>query len=485
MLNGSKKNQTMKENFKIIGEWFLPNQKRRVHGTLDFNKNGESTLELYGSLTSDNFFPEFQNQELILGISSKSEEFTLYECHMTKSGGATLVKGKETGKSSVTYLISYIFKGLHINTIDELKFDTISSEIFNLDEWVGISGFENESPDFDKIKNFKFSINYKLPKPIEFEIDNENTGKFNFTVNTPGLSIYQKSEQIKQTVKFQIKSKSEIEFRDLLNKVFHFQNFLILGLYKSTYITSITLSGGNHQERLGNDRLIRKKIELFFLLSNIGVEDKPKSFREMIFSYNHIKGNFTEIIQQWYRKYELLEPAFNLLFEQFYRGNRFTENTFLNLAQSAETFHARIHNHTKIPREDYKVMKKEILSCTDPKHHKWLNDQFNFGNNLNLHIRLSEITEKYSNDILDKIIKDKEAFVKQVKHSRNYYTHYSSGSKKNALKGSELFYLSEKLKLLLVCSFLMEVGITKDELSNSLENVKWTLFNHLTNWKKE
>jgi hypothetical protein len=481
-LYASKKKQTVKENFKIIGEWFLPNQNERVHGTLDFNLNGIATLVLYGSLTSDSFLSEVKHQELILGISSKSKKFSLFRCHMTTSEGPTLVQGQEAGKSSVSYSISCIFKGLHVNNLDELKFDTISSEIFNLDEWVGISGFENKRPDHKKNKNFEYSINYKLPESIEFAIDNENIGKFNFSVKPPGFSIYQKSKQIHQTVQFQIQSKNEIAFTELLKKVLHFQNFLILGLYTSTFVTSIVLTGKNHQEKLVDGRLIKKRIELFVSQSNTKTEEKPKSFKEMIFSYHDIKHNFSNIIQQWYAKYELLEPAFNLLFEQFYNKNRFTENTFLNLAQAAETFHARLHNHTKISIEDYRIMKKEILKETDSKYHKWLNDQFSFGNNLNLHTRLSEITEKYSNQTIDKIITDKEEFVKQVKYSRNYYTHYSSGSEKNALKGGELFYLSEKLKLLLACSFLMEVGITKEELSMSLENVKWTLFNHLASW---
>jgi hypothetical protein len=130
-------------------------------------------------------------------------------------------------------------------------------------------------------------------------------------------------------------------------------------------------------------------------------------------------------------------------------------------------------------------MKEEILKLTPSKYHKWLKDQFNFGNNLNLHLRLKELTDKYNNDILDKIIPDKDVFVKQVKHSRNYYTHYSASSKKNALKGGELFYLSERLKILLVCAFLIEIGFDKELISRNLDNVKWRLFNHLANWRDD
>jgi hypothetical protein len=114
-----------------------------------------------------------------------------------------------------------------------------------------------------------------------------------------------------------------------------------------------------------------------------------------------------------------------------------------------------------------------------------LNDQFNFGNNLNLHSRLTELTEKYSNNILDKILGDKNQFVLNVKNSRNYYTHYSKDGVKKALKGSELFYLSERLKILLVCSFLEEVGFDKNNLSTFLNDIKFRLFNPLSNWRDD
>jgi hypothetical protein len=95
------------------------------------------------------------------------------------------------------------------------------------------------------------------------------------------------------------------------------------------------------------------------------------------------------------------------------------------------------------------------------------------------------LTEKYSNNILDKILGDKTQFVLNVKNSRNYYTHYSNDGVKKALKGSKLFYLSERLKILLVCSFLEEVGFNKDNLSMLLDNIKWKLFNHLANWRDD
>jgi hypothetical protein len=181
-------------------------------------------------------------------------------------------------------------------------------------------------------------------------------------------------------------------------------------------------------------------------------------------------------MRKWFEKQEALEPAYNLLIEQMYNRSEFTVNKFLNLAQAAETYHARTHNHTRMPKSKYNKMKLDILQSTKSRHHVWLNDQFNFGNGLHLHTRLTELVNKFSFPILEKLLGDKTVFINQVKWSRNYYTHYSNSGKKKALEGAKLFFLSEKLKILLVCSFLIEIGIKKEVLQNTLDWNKHKLF---------
>jgi hypothetical protein len=72
--------------------------------------------------------------------------------------------------------------------------------------------------------------------------------------------------------------------------------------------------------------------------------------------------------------------------------------------------------------------------------------------------------------VLNSVLGDKETFLRQVKQSRNFYTHYSE-PKKHTLKDGDLYILSEKLKLLLVCAFLLEIGMEHQKLSSLLENI--------------
>lgn len=284
--------------------------------------------------------------------------------------------------------------------------------------------------------------------------------------------------EIVEELEIEINSKKEISFYDFKTYLSKFQNFIVIGLYESTYPISIEFRNKNIFTDYGELGKITSKIELFQV--NSKKFSKEKSHFEMLFNYPSISSNFSTIMKNWYKKYELLEPAFDLLFEQFLNNSRFTVNTFLNLAQSAETFHARLHNHTKIERVEYAEMKKNILLSTPIKYHYWLENQFIFGNNLNLETRLIELVDKYNNDLIDEIISDKMEFVKQVKYSRNYYTHYSSNLKKKALKSFELMRLTDKLKMLLVSAFLHEIGIPKKQISEFFENSRWYIFQQLT-----
>ena len=104
---------------------------------------------------------------------------------------------------------------------------------------------------------------------------------------------------------------------------------------------------------------------------------------------------------------------------------------------------------------------------------------------INLQTRLEKIVSdlekkvsEHSNTILNRIIENKDLFVKQIKWSRNYYTHYSLEDKKRALQGKDLFYLSEKLKIVLVCALLVEVGFSKNEIEMVLEQY-WRRYTYL------
>lgn len=469
-------------SFQYKGEWFLPAEPmKRITGILSYDIIEGSHLELFGNFDELPFGYSMRVDDIILGITNNSKQITLYNCYVSNSGGATLVSNGESGVPPTTYKIGYILEGVHVTSKEEMQFQEIRSEIYYLDEWLGVSGFFPNTDGLEQFKNFEINVKYKLPEPIRFEIDENLSGQFNFTILRPGLSTFTNNINLSQRVEIIISSITDSSLKDLLRNLFVFQNFLIFALYHRTHPTAITIYGNRFVNHYSDGTTTQKEIKLYFPIRYKEEDLSRKPDLEMLFSYGQIKEEFPSIIKKWYKQYDLLEPAFNLLVEQFYNKGRFSSNTFLNLAQAAETLHTRTDNHTKMPKQDYQVMKEEIYTAVPKKHHEWLREQFNFGNNLNLHARLKDMVSKYSNGSLDKAIGDKDSFVNQVKHSRNYYTHYSKGSEKHALKEQPLFFLTEKIKILLVCAFLIEAGFDKKKLESLLESNERRFIRHLIN----
>ncbi|KQO21255.1 hypothetical protein ASF10_14140 [Flavobacterium sp. Leaf82] len=466
----------MIDKFEIKGLWFLPQNKNdKVTGILSFDPINGSYLELIGSLDENEMFHTSQEKcFIILGTSVDSEAITLYNCYFSSRQRRTL-RNEETGPISERYYVNFILKGYHFENEESIKFNTISSSLQNFDEWVNISGFQNDSEI--NIEN-SYCINYVRPKDIEFDLHTDHRGKFTFLVSRPNV-YSQKNEYIIQETWLELNSKNEKSLKEIRELLTRFQNFLILGIYKSVFPNKVILYNDSIQNDFGRAGKYRKPIE-FYQATRKRRNEKEKQSFEMLFNYTQIKADFPKIIKNWFEKYNKLSPAFNLLFDQFYNGAIFNENTFLNLAQSAETLHSRLYNHTKMPKNDYKKMKQHILEVLPIEYHNWMKEQLNFGNHLDLSQRLTELTEKYSNEVINKAIPDKSEFVQQVKNLRNYYTHYSESLEKKIIPEKDLLFLSERLKMLLVSGFLFEIGMSK-EMSNKLfKNANQNLFRHLT-----
>ncbi|GLU53113.1 ApeA N-terminal domain 1-containing protein [Dyadobacter frigoris] len=452
----------MNQNLKYSGQWFLPNSNERVFGTLTFENNIGCRLELMGELNGEN--ANFTDIPIILGVTSDSKQITLVDNFLLSRGGSTLRQYHEIGTPLNIYAINNILEGAHFFSVDELMFNSLNAELYNLDEWLGISGFDTKKLDSDDLS--KVNINYNLPDNINFIINPKLKGSFTFHIKHPTIYAYQKDISVKQSIRFVLQNEEKQTLADILYQLFIFQQLLVISLYKETYPIAIELFTDKKMTESESSK--HSKIILYKSYSKKNIDFRIKNSWNMLINYQDIKDTFPKIIETWYEKYENVKPAIQLVVQQFFNST-FNENTFLNLAQAAETFHSRFYDHERIPKKDYNKMKEDILDVVkEPSYVFWLKNQFQFGNNLTLNDRLTELLVKYSTEFLDKAIGDKANFVQIVKENRNYLTHYNKNKESKALKVFDLHKLSEQLKLLLVSAFFIEIGIEKSILEKKI-----------------
>ena len=83
-----------------------------------------------------------------------------------------------------------------------------------------------------------------------------------------------------------------------------------------------------------------------------------------------------------------------------------------------------------------------------------------------MRIRLKELLSELPESLKQKLFTNEDKFITNVKDSRNYYTHYSLHLAAKALKDGELFYATEKLKVILIALLLKEIGILNEKFEN-------------------
>lgn len=460
----------MVENFDSNGIWFLPtSEEDKIAGKITYSLEGGIYLELLGT------FGDLQNSnletynEIILGILKDGKKITLLNCSVVNR---TI---NFPGIPTVKFLASYMLIGEHYSNKEQLLFDEISIEYHNLNDWLEVTGIEERN-----LSTNEFNLTYLLPEEIKFKIKNFDS-KFSFSANTESDKF--KTFKLTQNVKLILQRNTSVDIFELLRESFVFQGFLTFGTFESCYPTKIQLKNSSSYE-VYNEYKNYNTIELYYK-SNINKSKKQKKPFEFLFTFSDVASNFQLIVNNWYENDSKLEPIIYLFLNSFYSQNSiFSENIFLEIIHALETFHRRIFKNYVISKEEYSMKKQIILDSVPENHREWLENKLNFGNEPSLHERLVEllsVLEEFT--FLQELIPDKNDFVKKVKNSRNYYTHYDLSLQKKALKGASLFYITIKLRVILITHLLLLLGFENEKINIILQKLKDYHYNYLIEQK--
>ncbi len=456
-------------NLEYRGKWFLPNvPNNKLYGTLKFDSKSKIQLEVVGSFRNRKKLNEPFEGDILLGETTNGKLITIFKCFEVNFSMS--FPGTETQVIDALY----IFEGAHFNSESEMHFKSLKAELLHLNEWMGISGFKLTQSDY---KKFKYKLEYKLPKPIDFGINDNVSAKINFTAKHPGFGhIY--DYELNQNAQIIFEAfKTELTLENILEYLHHFQDFITLGTYEVSYPKAITLYSENQKTQFGK-QIIDTEIKLYYNIS-VSTSIKPKSLWLFLFNYKDIKKYFKNIIVKWYSNKENLDPIRKILMESFYNKGIFSENRFLNIVQALETFHRRTRKNNVIPENRHSKRITEIRESIPDKHLEFINGRLIHSNEPPLHFRLELLIKEFNTKTFDKIVIDKDKFIKQTKDSRNYYTHYDPKALKKALVGAELYYLTEKLKVVLVSAILRENGFSFNLIQTLLSRNEFRFFNHI------
>ena len=226
-------------------------------------------------------------------------------------------------------------------------------------------------------------------------------------------------------------------FDKYLSKIFHFQNFLTLVTQQSIFVKELSL----FFKVADNKELHETKV--FFQLTHIPELKEELMPFDMLLPYKDLRKNFETIIQKWYSLETKLETSLHQYTSIFYAPFSYVTDKFLNLCRAMEAYHRDFINNGTV---------HFIKRCEEVVR-----------NNSNVHNSTLKIPSI-------------PIFAKNVKNFRNDFTHSNPLTAKNK-KYLKTHKLSEYLKLIMACTFLIETGIDRTVLKKNIKNSR--LYTHL------
>lgn len=419
----------MNESKEFKGIWYLPNNRdSAVAGILHFNKGEIIRLELIGSLSNkDNpievfFEEELVSPQIIYGESSDAKEITLIGCH----------KGKHSYNFScsfplTSFICQYILIGTHLADKEDKSFNKIRVVVPILSHWLYPSlinqkiFFEDEEPTGCEL-NFPFGHKTRVEVELnsEFKLLIKSGCSYGEMENDPN------EWKVNQYTIFEIESlNGKVSLFELLNLKFLFVQFLSVASLSTQTPTEIYLFDDDNFQDCNGEKYFNAT-EVLHIIRNKDLNDEKTEF---LFDFNKIESEFSEIIKKWYSTSNNLAPIRNHLLDSIQHKPVFSSLDFLIVVQALEGYHRRFVRFQKNGR----VCLKD---------------------------RLEDLIQIYSTSV--QRIGSSNLNVQEVVDTRDYFTHFFPRNTKSYLvEGVELFELTKKLRLLLICCILDLMGFSK------------------------
>lgn len=378
--------------------------EQKYIGTLTYFENEDSILELYH--TPSNFRANlYHYNEIIWGMDANGNIFTLFDVEM---------KEKPSGDiTNTVFEVGFTLIGEHILSIDDARFNICIVQFPYLRNWA----FHN---------NLTTQIEsncccHTLTKPsmdnpfLKSEVEN-GVNWILFDYFFQNKTTYDLS--INQETNFIIESSTGISIRNCLDQIVQFSQFLSIALFCEQNPSKVSFI----------NKYNRQRSELLFMKDK---SIKPKN--SSLIKFDKLQTKVPLLFKIWHEYYERISPICKYLVYSLQKKKYFDVPDFLIIAQALDGYH------------------KRFVNKKDGKDHRKYED------GIKILLKQFKGIEAIQKCQIDPMV---------LKDSRDKYSHlYPDDEKSLAVDGDELYWLTEKCKILLTCCILNMMGLTNEEIN--------------------
>lgn len=390
----------------VLGTVFEPHKilgyEKKYTGTLTYYEDDDSILELY-HVPSDYHWKHYKENKVMWGKDLNGHIFTLFNVLMKGQVISDFTKAK--------FVVGLILIGKHVLSIDDAIYNKCVVHFPYLRNWAFHDNITSS--------NAGSKVYYKTPifatNLLKTVIEDGSLWRLwqgqNINRSIYDLTIIQKTT-------LEIEAIKPYSIQLFLRQIEEFSQFLSIALYCDQNPSKIEFT---------NERNETEGVLLF---------KKEASVDPQVFSlikFGILKEKLPSMLKTWHLNFESIAPISSYLINSLKKKNRFDVPDFLIIAEALDGYYKRFMN--KKNGKDIRKYEKQI---------ELLLNQF------------KEVKAIKECNINPEILKD----------TRHKYSHlYPDEEKSLAVKGEDLYWLTEKCKILLTCCILNMLGLTNKEIN--------------------
>jgi len=466
------------------GYWWLPNNPdKKVVGSLSIDKREGIEVKTIGSLlprqASFDTHTELLSQEVLLGKTVDGSFITLIGTNCIKRN--SILEPSAFDLSTSTHTASLAIVGnRHFLSKSDVVFSSAEVRFSLLDEWLCKLGFsvKDEAANLGSLN--KFSLEYEHPETLEFNIDSIEA-----EFRTSYLFSYKQTNLQWQLVQRSFLRLTPVYSQTLdwyLKKFDSLRKFLIVMTGFPVSIGELVGYGGEFY--VGNsDIKAKEKFQVYVRISNSFLDTTDKPHAGLLISLPLLGIELSTVLNTWFQKIEILDPAVILYVATLSLDLGYSEFRLLNYAQGLEALHRRVFGGKYVADNEYEPVADELIknipSGVGCDHKRSLQNKIKYGNEFSQRKRIKFLLDDVWTDCLEEFVEDKNAFLNKVVNTRNYLIHFDPTSASKAVFGTEISYVAERLKVLLVTHILIQLDIPRENVYRAIKQ-----FNSFTYLKK-
>ena len=407
------------------GEWWLPavvdhdirmlyqnpeqmmGHEKKYTGTLTYYGDKETTLELY-HVPSNSHSKHYGQNDVMWGKDANGNFFTLFN--------VTMGEPRMEDIASTKFVVGLILMGEHVLSMDDTRFKSCEVRFPYLRNWA----FHNNITRNNAGTSVSFKTPYTATRLLE-TINDEGAYWRLWQCSSINRTIHDLT--IEQTTEFEIEATTELTISSYLKQIGEFAQFLSIALYGDQNPTEVILV---------NKESGRKSVLLFKKDASVN----PDVFA--LIKFDLLKEKLPAMLNQWHNNYDKIAPISSYLIDSLHKKSRFDVPDFLIIAQALDGYH------------------KRFVNKKDGKDHKKYED--------GIRILLEQFEDV-------KCIQKCHIDPQVLTQSRDKYSHLLLDEDKPlAVEGDDLYWLTEKCKILLTCCILNMLGLTNKEINLCCES---------------